>query len=299
MNNRNTALFAAALLASAVLIPAASAQVGFLEEVIVTAEKRETTIQDTPIAVSAFSQDDLERGLINNSMDIQMAVPSMLMTRDFFTTSNISIRGVGNLAIGSASEAGVGVHFNGVYVNAPRIFETEFFDTERVEVLRGPQGTLYGRNTTAGVVNVISKKAGDESEGFVDASYGDYNYARFRGALNIPLTDVLSQRFSIYRTSRDGFVENIHTGNEVDDRDMFRCPFLHRLQLQRKYKRPPDRAVFQGGRLPHEGQQHLLHPGPRWHPRLSAQPRQTHSVVRPTPAVAAPMAPSAAISPMR
>ena len=235
MNNRNTALFAAALLASAVLIPAASAQVGFLEEVIVTAEKRETTIQDTPIAVSAFSQDDLERGLINNTMDIQMAVPSMLMTRDFFTTSNISIRGVGNLAIGSAADAGIGVHFNGVYVNAPRIFETEFFDTERVEVLRGPQGTLYGRNTTAGVINVISKKAGDEAEGFVDASFGDYNYARFRGALNIPLTDVLSQRFSLYRTSRDGFVDNIHSGNEkslptddpykvageVDDRDMF------------------------------------------------------------------------------
>jgi outer membrane receptor protein involved in Fe transport len=194
---------------------------GQLEELIVTAEKRETSIQDTPIAVSAFSQEDLERALINNNMDIQMAVPNMLMSKGFFTTAQITIRGIGNLAVGPAADAGAGVHFNGVYLNAPRLFETEYFDTERVEVLRGPQGTLYGRNTTAGVINVISKHAEEEFGGNFDASYGDYDYVRTRGALNIPITENIWQRFSLFYTSRDGFVDNVYDGGEIDDRDMY------------------------------------------------------------------------------
>jgi len=194
---------------------------GRLEEIIVTAEKRETNVQNTPIAVSVFTQADLKRSLINNNMDIQMAVPNMLMSKGFFTTAQITIRGVGNLAVGPASDAGTGVHFNGVYLNAPRLFETEYFDTERVEVLRGPQGTLYGRNTTAGVVNVISRHAQEEFGGYFDASYGDYNYIRTRGALNLPLTENIWQRFSVFYTSRDGFVDNVYNGDEIDDRDMY------------------------------------------------------------------------------
>ena len=213
---------ASALIACTLCSQLATAQDnGFLEELIVTAEKRETTVQDTAIAVSAFSQADLERGLINNNMDIQMAVPNMLMSKGYFTTAQISIRGIGSLAVGSSADAGTGVHFNGVYLNNARIFETEYFDTERVEVLRGPQGTLYGRNTTAGVINVISKKAEEEFGGSIDASYGDYDYIRTRGALNLPLTDNIFQRFSVYYTSRDGFVDNVYDGDEFDDRDMY------------------------------------------------------------------------------
>ncbi len=213
--------FLVTLLAGAIHSQIAVAQGGFLEEIIVTAEKRETTLQDTAIAVSAFTQDQLERGLINNNMDIQMAVPNMLMTKGFFTTANIAIRGIGNLAIGSSSDPGTGVHMNGVYLNNARIFETEYFDTERVEVLRGPQGTLYGRNTTAGVINVITQKPNEELGGFIDVSYGDYNYIRTRGAINIPLTDNLWQRFSMFYTSRDGYVDNVFNGDEIDDRDMY------------------------------------------------------------------------------
>ena len=198
----------------------ASAQ-GFLEEVIVTAEKRETTLQDTAIAVSAFSQDELERGLINNNLDIQMAVPNMLMSKGYFTTASVSIRGVGNLAVGSSADAGAGVHMNGVYLNNSRLFETEYFDTERVEVLRGPQGTLYGRNTTAGVVNVITKKPDEEFGGFLDVSYGDYEYIRARGAVNLPLSDTVRQRFSLFHTKRDGYVDNVFNGDDIDGRDMY------------------------------------------------------------------------------
>ncbi|MEP5764537.1 MAG: TonB-dependent receptor [Halieaceae bacterium] len=213
--------FVCTLLAGAINGQLAFAQGGFLEEIIVTAEKRETTLQDTPIAVSAFTQDELERGLINNNMDIQFAVPNMLMSKGFFTTANINIRGIGNLAVGAAGDAGTGVHMNGVYLNNSRIFETEYFDTERVEVLRGPQGTLYGRNTTAGVINVITQKPEEEFGGFIDASYGDYSYVRARGALNIPLTDNISQRFSMFYTNRDGYVDNIYQGGDIDGRDMY------------------------------------------------------------------------------
>jgi len=192
-----------------------------LEEIVITATKRETTLQDTAMAVSAFTAADLQQGLINNNMDIQMAVPNMLMSKGFFTSATVNIRGIGNLAVGNSSDAGTGIHQNGVYLNNSRIFETEYYDTERVEVLRGPQGTLYGRNTTAGVINVITKKPEEEFGGFIDASYGDYSYMRTRGAVNVPLTEDLWTRFSFYYSKRDGYVDNVFDGNEIDDRDLY------------------------------------------------------------------------------
>jgi outer membrane receptor protein involved in Fe transport len=221
MPPRRTSNLPAICLIALAMAGTAAGQGRTLEEVIVTAEKRETSLQDTAIAVSAFSQIELERSLINNNMDVQLTVPNMLMSKDFFSTAQITIRGIGNLAVGASADTGTGVHMNGVYLANSRIFETEYFDTERVEVLRGPQGTLYGRNTTAGVVNVITKKPEDNFGGFIDASYGDYDYLRARGALNIPITDGLRQRFSLFYTERDGFVDNVFDGDEIDSRDMY------------------------------------------------------------------------------
>ena len=194
---------------------------GFLEEVIVTAEKRETTLQDTAIAVSAFSGDELDRQQITNALDIQMNVPNMLMSKGNFTGSNISIRGIGTNAVGSSADSGTGIHLNGVYLNASRIFEAEFYDAERVEVLRGPQGTLYGRNTTAGVINVITKKPTEEMEGFVEMQLGNYGGKKFKGAFNLPLTDTLSTRIAGFSLQRDGYTKNINDNSYIDDRDMY------------------------------------------------------------------------------
>jgi len=223
MRINNTSLpFAICILASAISAQGALAQnAGTLEEVIVTAEKRVSTIQDTPIAISAFSGDELARSLINNTLDMQMSVPNMLMSKGNFTTAQVSIRGIGNLAVGAASDSGTGIHFNGMYLNSPRVFEQEFFDTERVEVLRGPQGTLYGRNTTAGVVNVISRKPDDEFGGDIEISVGDYNAVKAKGAINFPMGENFAQRFSGFYNTRDGFVDNLYNGDEVDDRDMY------------------------------------------------------------------------------
>lgn len=141
MSRRSIGTPCAIGLLAAALSPLALAQDGaMLEEIIVTAEKRATTIQDTPIAVTAFSGTELDRALISKSLDMQFNVPNMLMSKDNFTTAAISIRGIGNQAIGAAADSGAGTHFNGVYLNNGRIFETEFFDAERVEVLRGPPG---------------------------------------------------------------------------------------------------------------------------------------------------------------
>jgi iron complex outermembrane recepter protein len=194
---------------------------GILEEIIVTAEKRATTVQDTPIAVSAFSGAELDRALISKPMDLQFSVPNMLMSRDNFTTAAISIRGIGNQAIGAAADSGTGTHFNGVYLNNGRIFETEFFDAERVEVLRGPQGTLYGRNTTAGVINMITRKPEGELGGYVNLELGNYEHIKLKGALNLPLGDALAQRFALFSLNRDGYVDNEHSGRDIDGRDMY------------------------------------------------------------------------------
>jgi len=212
---------AVALLSGVIVSPVVTAQ-GQLEEVIVTATKTETSIQDTPIAVSAFSQDQLDNALINDTVNLQFNVPNMLMTKGNFTGSDIRIRGIGAGAIGSAGDSGVGVHVNGVYLNSSRIFETQFFDTERVEVLRGPQGTLYGRNTTGGVVNILTARANsDEMSGNIEAQVGNYSSKQFKGHINVPITDSLSMRAAGFWLDRDGFVDNEFNGNDIDDREMY------------------------------------------------------------------------------
>ena len=123
------------LLATSVAAFAAVSQLShaqLLEEVIVTAEKRATSIQDTPIAVSAFSQDDLDAQLINDQMNMQFNVPSLVITKGNFTSADVRIRGVGSGAIGPAGDAGVGIHMNGAYLWSSRMFEGQYYDSERV-----------------------------------------------------------------------------------------------------------------------------------------------------------------------
>lgn len=187
-----------------------------LEEIIVTAQKREQSLQDVPIAVSAFSGDDLVGRVIEDATDLQMSVPNFI-----YDQSRMQLRGVGNNAISSTSESGIGYHVNGVYILAPALRSTEYYDLDRVEVLRGPQGTLYGRNTTAGVVNIITKKPTEEFSGFLNAQIGNYDSIKLKGALNIPLGENLRQRFAGLYFKRDGYNTNLFTGNDIDGRDSY------------------------------------------------------------------------------
>lgn len=192
-----------------------------IEEIVVTATKQESSAQDTPIAISAFNAENLAESRIVSAVDVQLSAPNVLHTSTNFGTSNFTIRGVGNNALAGSADAGVGIHFNHMYLNFSHLSQMEYFDVERVEVLRGPQGTLYGRNTTGGVLNLITRKPEAELGGFINVEGGDYNTRKIKGAFNFPITDRLFQRFSIFSLARDGFTENLYTGNDIDGRDMY------------------------------------------------------------------------------
>ena len=212
----------AAALASAGLLalpgePAARDQGSTIEEIVVTAQHREQSLQDVAMSLSALSAEALDDRVIEDLNDLQFSVPNLLADG----RNGITIRGVGNNAISSTAEDGLGFYINGVYVNRPLTRNSEYFDLERIEVLRGPQGTLYGRNTTAGVINVLTRRPGEEFGGHLRVSAGNYASYRARGAVDVPLTDRLRQRFAGFVVKRDGYNDNVLTGNATDGRDSY------------------------------------------------------------------------------
>ena len=198
--------------------PASGTTVG---ELIITAQKREEAIQDVPIAVSAFNQESLEKAKIDGGPNLVLAIPNVNFSKGNFTGYNFQIRGVGSKLVAGSGDAGTGIHLNNAPLTANNLFESEFFDLERVEVLRGPQGTLYGRNATGGVVNVISAKPTDSFEALIRAEYGNYNTVKLRGMINVPVGDMIAIRGAAAMTKRDGYGENKTTGNDIDDRDLW------------------------------------------------------------------------------
>ncbi|HRD45793.1 MAG TPA: TonB-dependent receptor [Caulobacter sp.] len=205
---------------SAIAAPA-FAQDTTVGEIVVTAQKREEAIQDVPIAVSAFSQDSLEKAKIDGGPNLVLAIPNVNFSKGNFTGYNFQIRGVGAKLVAGSGDAGTGIHLNNAPLTANNLFEAEFFDVERVEVLRGPQGTLYGRNATGGVVNLITAKPVDSFEALIKGEVGNYNSRKLRGMINIPLGDMIAVRAAGAMLQRDGYGENLTTGNDVDDRDLW------------------------------------------------------------------------------
>lgn len=220
---------ASAAALSSVASPAFAQSV--IEELVVTAQRREQALQDVPVAVSAFSEDTLRTQRLDGGQNLLQAIPNVNFSRSNFGGYNFSIRGIGTKVVGSG-EAGVSFHQNNSPLTANRLADAEFYDVERVEVLRGPQGTLYGRNATGGVVNIITNKpiVGDDSmSGWLTGEYGNFNTTRLRGAVNIPLTDKMAFRAAAAWIQRDGFGENTYTGNDADDRDITSTRLSFRL----------------------------------------------------------------------
>ena len=137
-----------------------SAQVAQADQgdIIITAQRRSEALQQVPIAVSAFTGEALERQQIENASDLQLSLPNVTFTKTNFTASSFTIRGIGDLCVGFSCDTATGIHVNDMPLVSTRLFETEYFDLDRVEVLRGPQGTLFGRNATSGVVNFITAR---------------------------------------------------------------------------------------------------------------------------------------------
>ncbi|MBI1188839.1 MAG: TonB-dependent receptor plug domain-containing protein [Alphaproteobacteria bacterium] len=219
------ALSGVSLAAMGAVAPAAFAQDsgGVSDEIIVTAQKREQAIQDVPIAVSAFGLDALEDQGLDGGYDLVQAIPNVSFSRGNFTGYNFQIRGVGAKVVAAGGDAGVGVHLNNAPLSANRLFEADFYDVERVEVLRGPQGTLFGRNATGGVVNVITRTPNDVFEGSIRGEIANYNSTRLTGVLNVPIIgdDVMAIRLAATRLERDGFGTNTVTNSSIDERDIW------------------------------------------------------------------------------
>ncbi len=193
-----------------------------VEALIVTAQKREEDIQDVPIAISAFSQEDLTRSQVAGGPDLMTQVPNMTFTKTNFASYSIQLRGIGTQAISATTDPAVAVAFNNTPFTRNRFFEQEFYDLQRVEVLRGPQGTLYGRNATAGVVNVISQKPRFFYEAKLAGDVANYNTTRVEGMINIPLVeDAVALRLAGAWTKRDGYATNELTGSPIDGRDLW------------------------------------------------------------------------------
>ncbi|MGE3251354.1 MAG: TonB-dependent receptor [Hyphomonadaceae bacterium] len=193
------------------------------DEIVVTAQRREEAIQDVPIAVSAFNAEALQSRGLDGGADLLQVIPNVNFSKGNFTGYNFQIRGVGAKVVAAGADAGVGVHQNGAPFIANRLFEAEFYDVQRVEVLRGPQGTLYGRNATGGVINVITNLPTDELEFSLRAEGASFGTFRGTAVANIPIIgdNVLGLRLAGTTIQRSGFGYNTVTDNEVDDRNIF------------------------------------------------------------------------------
>jgi iron complex outermembrane recepter protein len=204
------------------VLAAATASSANIESVVVTSSKIKGDIQTVPIAITALSQEQLTARQIAGGPDLVKEVPNLTFSKTNFTGYNIEIRGIGTQAISVTTDPAVAVAFNDTPFIRNHFFEQEFYDVSQVEVLRGPQGTLYGRNATAGVVNVVSAKPTDQFEAMLSADIGNYHNRRYEGMVNIPIVgDKLDLRVAGEWTKRDGYSFNEITNAPIDGRDLW------------------------------------------------------------------------------
>jgi outer membrane receptor protein involved in Fe transport len=199
--SRKLTPFAAGLLASSFMVAPAFAQDAGADEgaeafddnvIIVTATKRAEDVQDIPLAVTAVSPAQLEAQGVVNVQNITQVSPSFSTSQAQNSSGTVvlRIRGVGTTSNNIGFESAVGIFIDGAYQSRPGVALSEFVDVERVEVLRGPQGTLFGRNTSAGALNITNRRPDlDEVGGFFNATYGNYDHKNLQGAINVPLSE--------------------------------------------------------------------------------------------------------------
>lgn len=197
--------------------PAAdSGQPVMLETVVVTAEKRQSDVQNTPLAISAISGEDMRDRQITDFQALSQSLPNVNFGQ---STGNarIAIRGVGfdNITVGN--EGRVAYHVDGVYLSRPAAALATFFDVDRIEVVRGPQGTLYGRNATGGAINVITQGPTDSLDGYLGVTVGNYGLLTTDAALGGPILDGISGRVAMQTVNRNGYGENLTNGLTVDN----------------------------------------------------------------------------------
>ncbi|MCE0779212.1 TonB-dependent receptor [Pseudomonas sp. NMI542_15] len=199
-----------------------------LGTVTVNARRREETAQSVPTPISVLDSETLETQRIYRVQDLQQLVPSTNVAYVHARQSSISIRGLGNNPASDGLEGSVGIYLDNVYLGRPGMAVFDLLDVEQLEVLRGPQGTLFGKNTTAGVLNITTRKPTFHREGSIQQSIGEDGYLQTQGSFSGPISETLAGRISAYRTEDDGYVKNIHNGDDLNGgkRQGFRTQLL-------------------------------------------------------------------------
>ena len=258
-----------------------------VEDIIVTAERRSSSLQSTPLAISALSGDELQTRQITDIQSLARALPSV----DFGAISGqarIAIRGIGFDSLAFGSEARVAYHVDGVYLSRPASIGATFFDIERTEVLRGPQGTLYGRNATGGAINVITAAPSATLEGYGTIDIGNHQAVRTEGAVGGPLARGVSGRIAFQTVDRAGYGKNIVTGHDVDDRRTravraklsFEPSETFHLTISGDYAREDDAAF--SSHVTGKFYPNVTLPGVRLGGQVATNPRDVAAVFDPT-----------------
>jgi iron complex outermembrane receptor protein len=190
-----------------------------IEIIVVTAQKRVENIQEVPISIASFNGEQIDRMALRQLNEVAEFVPNLKMSQTNDFSSNITIRGVGSSSRNIGFDARVGLYLDGVYIGQSPAHNQDLLDLERIEVLRGPQGTLFGKNNVAGSINLITKKPEDEFSGNVGVSFGNYDLRQYSASLNTPINEDIAAKFSINQYRRDGYIENIATGSWLNEQD--------------------------------------------------------------------------------
>ncbi|MFV3126940.1 TonB-dependent receptor [Niveispirillum sp. KHB5.9] len=211
---RATLLLTTALL-SAVTASAQSADQGMLEEIIVTAQRRSENLQKVAVAVSAIGAADLVNAGVTEAASLTRLVPALVVQPAGGSNTGFYLRGVGSLGPNSFAENAIAFNYGGVYIGRPTAPVGAFFDLARVEVVKGPQGTLYGRNATGGAVNVIPNRPDNGgTKGEVGLEIGNYQHRKLTGMLNAPVSDTLTLRIAGQLVDRDGYLSDGYDDEE-------------------------------------------------------------------------------------
>ena len=196
----------------------------YIEEIVVQAQRRDQNLSDVPVSVSVVTGAEIDASGIKDMFDMQQNVPGLIVGQSQTTTSsNFAIRGIGSTANNFGVESSVGLYVDGVYRSRQSSMVNELIDVQSAEVLRGPQGTLFGKNTAAGAI-LIRTVAPDptSANAYVDVTAGDYGLARISAATNIGLTDDLAMRATVFTSRRDGYVSDLFLGEDIyNNRDRF------------------------------------------------------------------------------
>ena len=190
-----------------------------VEEVVVTATRREESLQDVALSAQALTSEDLEAQQVTELYDLGELTPGVTFSPAIGSGYFIGIRGSATEAIGASSVGSVQTAVNGHVINSSAFADMGFLDAERMEILSGPQGTLYGRNVTGGLINLISARPTGDTSGYANMQYGNLGQTRISSAINVPVTDKVAARIAYSSYVQDGTVENLNLGTDIDNRD--------------------------------------------------------------------------------